>query len=76
MIIDASKILCVTLTAAVQVTDQLKWLVMLLFKCCDGFHFPDGMLCSFHLVSQFATSHSLCFLWYGGCKNVSLHERN
>ena len=50
----ASKILRVKfLTGTLQVTDQLKWCVMVLFKCFEGFVFSDAMLCSFHLVSTF-----------------------
>ena len=44
----ASEILRVNfLTEALQITAQLKWCLMLLFKYFEGFYFSDGMLCLF-----------------------------
>ena len=33
-------------TEALQITEQLKWCVMWLFKCFEGLDFSDGMLIS------------------------------
>ena len=42
-------------------SDQLKWCIMLLFKCFEGFYFSDDMLCSLHLVSTSLTVFPIYF---------------